>query len=274
VHLARNKIIHRDLAARNILLQSRGSRVLAKVSDLGLSRQVTGNSSHYVSTSAKRPIRWTAPEALDPQIARFSTASDVWSFGVLYWEILTRGALPHGHLEDNATVIKYVQSGGGLSQPADCAAADYALVRQCTAFAPEDRPPFQAVFTALNALTGTSDGAATGAAAGAAEDDRDSWRAPTGGGDSYELMSPASSSSRANLLLPTPAAGSTTTTPWMTGGSRDNYYGLVPGASAAGDTTTAPWMTTGGRDGYYGVVPSASAAESQKPTQPRIRMKM
>ena len=189
VHVAHHKIVHRDLAARNILLQSRGGRVLAKISDLGLSRQVTARDSHYVSTSAMRPIRWTAPEAL--QESRFSTASDVWSFGVLYWEILSRGAVPYGQFpeHDNAGVVRYVEEGGTLPRPDRCPAPDFALIQQCMSFQPERRLTFQAIFAAIDGLL-------------RAESARPAPGSPgrLAQAQSYELMPIASVSSRAELI--------------------------------------------------------------------------
>ena len=185
LHLAHYNIVHRDLSARNVLLQSRGSRVLAKVADLGLSRQVSPRESLYVSSSSKRPIRWTAPEALEE--SRFSTASDVWSFGVLYWEILTNGAVPFSQFSelDNAAVVKYVLGGGKLPRPEGCPDQDSALIMACMVMEPDRRPTFNFIYGAIEAAIRSGDANVF----------------VTSGTESYEMLPMTTPTSRSELLL-------------------------------------------------------------------------
>ena len=93
VHLSERKFVHRDLAARNVLL---ATGMVAKVADFGLSRQVEtedNSNEYYKSHGGMVPVRWTAPEGLEQ--AKFSTASDVWSFGITCVEIFQDGLQPY-----------------------------------------------------------------------------------------------------------------------------------------------------------------------------------
>ena len=85
-YLASLKIVHRDLACRNILV---GKGQILKVSDFGMSRNVTYDSAYIKTTNGPQPIRWMAPESI--MYHEFTTASDVWSFGITLWEIGTLG---------------------------------------------------------------------------------------------------------------------------------------------------------------------------------------
>ena len=82
-YLEKQRFIHRDLAARNILL---ASKLQAKISDFGLSRVLSGEKTYYEASKGGRwPVRWYAPESIS--YGKFSSASDVWSFGILLWEM-------------------------------------------------------------------------------------------------------------------------------------------------------------------------------------------
>jgi serine/threonine protein kinase len=89
-YLSQNRILHRDLAARNLLVKAEDKRFVVKVADYGLSRVTDGT---YYSRSRKFPVKWTAPEAL--QFAKFTTKSDVWSYGVVLWEMFEFGKVPY-----------------------------------------------------------------------------------------------------------------------------------------------------------------------------------
>ena len=93
-YLAEMSFVHRDLAARNVLVNS---QLVCKIADFGLSREISseGNAldgGAYTTRGGKIPVRWTAPEAI--AFRKFTSASDVWSFGIVMWEIFTYGAIP------------------------------------------------------------------------------------------------------------------------------------------------------------------------------------
>lgn len=110
-HLADKQIIHRDVAARNVLL---GDRLVAKIADFGLSK----NDETYVKTSSTRvPIRWMAVESLFNNT--YTTQSDVWSFGVVLWEIFTLGGTPYSST-DTQQLFTYLKDGYRLKRPRLC----------------------------------------------------------------------------------------------------------------------------------------------------------
>lgn len=148
LYLSSLGIVHRDLASRNILLKEdlddeQHRRFVAKVSDFGLSRIVTPQEGYYRSASGLMPIQWSAPEALRHK--RFSTKTDVWSYGVLLWEIFSGGEEPYDGLT-GPELRSYVESGGRLSKPRACPDSIYAFMRRCWAADSTDRPSFKEIF--------------------------------------------------------------------------------------------------------------------------------
>ena len=139
-HLANSTVVHRDLAARNILLAADVRSV--KIADFGLARDVHGFGVYEQRSETRLPIRWMAPEFLFQGSS--SSASDVWSFGVLLWEIATLGATPYGHKPSEA-VMRSVKAGERLQRPSHCSPAFFAVVDDCWREAPEDRPGFAAI---------------------------------------------------------------------------------------------------------------------------------
>jgi len=140
-YLEEKKIIHRDIAARNILVDV-AERMI--ISDLGMSR----TEDYYSSTETKMPIRWCAPESL--KFRQFSHKSDVWSFGVLMWEIFTHGAHPYNEIPYNNEVIDEVLNGKRLKQPPDCPDEIYHIMQSCWAKNPEDRPTYVDILEKLH----------------------------------------------------------------------------------------------------------------------------
>uniref|UniRef100_A0A665TFL5 Tyrosine-protein kinase n=1 Tax=Echeneis naucrates TaxID=173247 RepID=A0A665TFL5_ECHNA len=133
-YLESKKLVHRDLAARNILVSD---DYLAKVSDFGLTKL-----DSKVSDSIKLPVKWTAPEALKKE--KFSTKSDVWSYGVLLWEIFSYGRLPYPKMSLKEVKEK-VDGGYRMEAPDDCPPGVYALMTSCWEQEPRRRPTFHKV---------------------------------------------------------------------------------------------------------------------------------
>ncbi|NWI22413.1 RON protein, partial [Sula dactylatra] len=137
-YLAQKKFVHRDLAARNCMLDE---TLTVKVADFGLARDVFGKEYYSIQRHrhAKLPVKWMALESLQTQ--KFTTKSDVWSFGVLMWELLTRGASPYPGV-DPYDMARYLLRGRRLPQPQHCPDTLYGVMLSCWAPAPEERPSF------------------------------------------------------------------------------------------------------------------------------------
>ncbi|XP_078374480.1 ephrin type-B receptor 1-B-like [Oculina patagonica] len=151
VYLSNMNFIHRDLAARNVLV---GENMLCKVSDFGLSRELHADDdeqdlAEYETQGGKIPVRWTAPEAL--QYRTFSTASDVWSFGILVWEIMSYCNRPYWDW-NNYDVIKRVKSGYRLPPPQGCPNVVYCLMMECWDKDKSKRPTFSEIVSRFDEL--------------------------------------------------------------------------------------------------------------------------
>lgn len=107
-------VLHRDLAARNVLICDNG---IVKVSDFGLSRDVYRDNVYYKSTSGKLPIKWMAIESLTHQI--YTSQSDVWSYGILLWEIVTLGANPYPGIATHE-LLMLLENGYRMEKPNAC----------------------------------------------------------------------------------------------------------------------------------------------------------
>uniref|UniRef100_A0AAG5CTH9 Tyrosine-protein kinase n=1 Tax=Anopheles atroparvus TaxID=41427 RepID=A0AAG5CTH9_ANOAO len=130
-YLETKKVIHRDLAARNVLISE---DCVAKVSDFGLARD-----ERYTGDISKLPIKWTAPEALKE--GKFSNKTDMWSFGILLWEIYSFGRVPYPRIP-LADVVKHVGSGYKMEAPEGCPPEIYEMMRQAWDLVPDKRPTF------------------------------------------------------------------------------------------------------------------------------------
>ncbi|NXQ19564.1 RON protein, partial [Peucedramus taeniatus] len=153
-YLAQKKFVHRDLAARNCMLDE---TLTVKVADFGLARDVFGKEYYSIQQHrhAKLPVKWMAPESLQTQ--KFTTKSDVWSFGVLMWELLTRGASPYAGV-DPYDMAHYLLQGRRLPQPSHCPDTLYRVMLSCWAPAPEERPSFTGLVGELEHVLTTLDG--------------------------------------------------------------------------------------------------------------------
>ncbi|KAG1960500.1 ephrin type-B receptor 4b [Pimephales promelas] len=148
-YLSEMSFVHRDLAARNILVNS---NLVCKVSDFGLSRFLTENSSDPTYTSSlggKIPIRWTAPEAI--AFRKFTSASDVWSYGIVMWEVMSFGERPYWDMS-NQDVINAIEQDYRLPAPPECPASLHQLMLDCWQKERSSRPRFCAIVSALDRL--------------------------------------------------------------------------------------------------------------------------
>uniref|UniRef100_A0AAQ6A393 receptor protein-tyrosine kinase n=1 Tax=Amphiprion ocellaris TaxID=80972 RepID=A0AAQ6A393_AMPOC len=148
-YLAEMSYVHRDLAARNILINS---NLVCKVSDFGLSRFLQENSSDPTYTSSlggKIPIRWTAPEAI--AFRKFTSASDVWSYGIVMWEVMSFGERPYWDMS-NQDVINAIEQDYRLPPPPDCPTHLHQLMLDCWQKDRSARPRFADLVSALDKL--------------------------------------------------------------------------------------------------------------------------
>lgn len=137
-YLERQHFVHRDLAARNILVASLHQ---VKISDFGLSRALGVNKDYYIATTfARWPVKWYAPECI--HLAKFSHASDVWSFGVTLWEMYTFGAIPYEEMSTD-DMRAFIEVGRRLAIPENCPIDVYETMTNCWNYKPENRPTFQ-----------------------------------------------------------------------------------------------------------------------------------
>lgn len=133
-YLAQHHYVHRDLATRNCLI---GTNRIVKIADFGLSQDIYATDYCRLGDTALLPIRWMPPEAI--MYAKFTLQSDVWSFGVVLWEIFSYGAQPYYSLS-NEEVVDYVRSGEVLKHPSGTPTEIYDLMVDCWATDPDDRP--------------------------------------------------------------------------------------------------------------------------------------
>ncbi|KAM9051700.1 proto-oncogene tyrosine-protein kinase receptor Ret isoform 9-T9 [Megaptera novaeangliae] len=135
-YLAEMKLVHRDLAARNVLV-AEGRRM--KISDFGLSRDVYEEDSYVKRSKGRIPVKWMAIESLFDHI--YTTQSDVWSFGVLLWEIVTLGGNPYPGIPPER-LFNLLKTGYRMERPDNCSEEMYSLMLQCWKEEPDKRPVF------------------------------------------------------------------------------------------------------------------------------------
>ncbi|XP_062557787.1 tyrosine-protein kinase Fer isoform X4 [Armigeres subalbatus] len=143
-YLESKNCIHRDLAARNCLI---GNENIVKISDFGMSRE---EEEYIVSGGMKQiPIKWTAPEALN--FGKYTSLCDVWSYGILVWEIFSRGDTPYsGH--SNSRARERIDEGYRMPAPENTPPEMYRLMLKCWSYEPENRPHFDEIYTVVDAL--------------------------------------------------------------------------------------------------------------------------
>ncbi|XP_029290542.1 hepatocyte growth factor receptor isoform X2 [Cottoperca gobio] len=147
-YLASKKFVHRDLAARNCMLDE---SYTVKVADFGLARDVYDKEYYSVhnKSGVKLPVKWMALESL--QTHKFTTKSDVWSFGVLIWELMTRGAPPYSDV-NSFDITVFLLQGRRLLQPEFCPDSLYTVMVECWHPKPERRPSFSDLVASISAI--------------------------------------------------------------------------------------------------------------------------
>ncbi|XP_036603306.1 tyrosine-protein kinase Fgr [Trichosurus vulpecula] len=135
-YMERMNYIHRDLRAANILV---GDSLVCKIADFGLARLIV-DDEYNPRQGAKFPIKWTAPEAA--LFGRFTIKSDVWSFGILLTELITKGRVPYPGM-NNREVLEQVERGYRMQNPPGCPSSLYEIMQQSWRQAPEERPTFE-----------------------------------------------------------------------------------------------------------------------------------
>ncbi|XP_060085789.1 uncharacterized protein LOC132565175 [Ylistrum balloti] len=145
-YLSEKKYVHRDLAARNILLDY---NKVVKVCDFGLSRDIYNDNQYHKVTSGKLPLKWMAIESLRDRI--FTTQSDVWSFGILLWEIVTMGGSPYTNIA-LADLYYVLANGYRMEKPSNCSKELYAIIRRCWMESPSERLTFSGLRVEIEQL--------------------------------------------------------------------------------------------------------------------------
>ncbi|XP_068177412.1 KIT proto-oncogene, receptor tyrosine kinase b [Antennarius striatus] len=136
-YITSKNCIHRDLAARNILLTH--GRV-AKICDFGLARDITTDASYVLRGNARLPVKWMSPESIFDCVYTFE--SDVWSYGILLWEIFSLGNSPYPGMQVGSSFYKMIQDGHRMSRPEFAPIEMYDIMLSCWNHDPLNRPSF------------------------------------------------------------------------------------------------------------------------------------
>ncbi|XP_039624496.1 fibroblast growth factor receptor 1-A isoform X4 [Polypterus senegalus] len=149
-YLASKKCIHRDLAARNVLVTEEN---VMKIADFGLARDIHHIDYYKKTTNGRLPVKWMAPEALFDRI--YTHQSDVWSFGVLLWEIFTLGGSPYPGVPVEE-LFKLLKEGHRMDKPSTCTNELYMMMRDCWHASPSQRPTFKQLVEDLDRILAMS----------------------------------------------------------------------------------------------------------------------
>lgn len=135
-YLASKKCIHRDLAARNVLVVENN---VMKIADFGLARDLHNIDYYKKKSDGRLPVKWMAPEALFDRV--YTTQSDVWSYGILLWEIMTLGGTPYPSVPIEK-LFQLLRDGHRMEKPQGCSLEVYVIMRECWNQSPYQRPTF------------------------------------------------------------------------------------------------------------------------------------
>ncbi|XP_062580874.1 uncharacterized protein LOC134242768 [Saccostrea cucullata] len=150
--LSQKGYIHRDLAARNILVDGNN---LVKIGDFGLTRYTLDNKVYVNRKGGRLPLKWMSIEAINELI--FSSASDVWSFGILLFEIVTLGGTPYPTI-DTRDLLLELKNGYRMERPDNCSEEIYQIMRSCWREDPNSRPSFTELCRTFDSMLETSYG--------------------------------------------------------------------------------------------------------------------
>ncbi|XP_022520156.2 platelet-derived growth factor receptor alpha [Astyanax mexicanus] len=138
--LACKNCVHRDLAARNVLL-SQGK--IVKICDFGLARDIMHDNNYVSKGSTFLPVKWMAPESIFDNL--YTTLSDVWSYGILLWEIFSLGGTPYPGMVVDSSFYNKIKSGYRMAKPEHASSNIYELMGKCWNNEPEKRPSFHSL---------------------------------------------------------------------------------------------------------------------------------
>ncbi|KAM4747534.1 insulin-like growth factor 1 receptor [Rhinophrynus dorsalis] len=142
-YLNANKFVHRDLAARNCMV---AEDFTVKIGDFGMTRDIYETDYYRKGGKGLLPVRWMSPESLKDGV--FTTHSDVWSFGVVLWEIASLAEQPYQGMS-NEQVLRFVMEGGLLEKPDNCPDMLFELMRMCWQYNPKMRPSFLEIISSI-----------------------------------------------------------------------------------------------------------------------------
>ncbi|XP_053498105.1 macrophage colony-stimulating factor 1 receptor isoform X1 [Ictalurus furcatus] len=147
--LAAKNCIHRDVAARNVLLTDGG---VAKICDFGLARDIMNDSNYVVKGNARLPVKWMAPESIFECV--YTVQSDVWSYGILLWEIFSLGKSPYPNILVDSKFYKMIKCGYQMSRPDFAPPEMYTIMKTCWDLEPTQRPTFNKIAQLIERLLG------------------------------------------------------------------------------------------------------------------------
>ncbi|KAL0274572.1 UNVERIFIED_CONTAM: hypothetical protein PYX00_002674 [Menopon gallinae] len=145
-YLTEMKLVHRDLAARNVLV---AEGLICKISDFGLTRDIYEDDTYLKRSKGRVPVKWMALESLSDHL--YTTKSDVWSYGIVLWELVTTGASPYPGIAVQ-NLFHLLKSGYRMERPPNCSTELYQILRACWNENPAHRPTFKYLVSKLEEM--------------------------------------------------------------------------------------------------------------------------